>query len=871
MVTESAYGDSVAGDLREGFASIASRSPAAAQAWYWRQAISIAAHYLPSQLRVTVDHLGRDLSYAARALRRAPLFTTIVALTLAIGIGANAAVIGVIDALYLRRLPVPHPESIVALYSADKRDRGHADLSNGGGGSAPNYRELRSLIHGVDGLALYAMQSLAAGDALAGEPTWSALVSGNYFQLLGVSPERGRFLQLDEDEPAGAHPVAVISDFLWREKFGADETIIGRRIPIGKTTFTIVGVAPKGFTGLHPEGRTNLWIPYTMEAAATGSSGNDDDRASRRFTIFGRLAQGATLAAVQTSADIAARELAAATPSVNRQLALFARIRDRLTTSELSGNGLRMFTLVWIMVALLHLVACTNVAGLMLARAAARRRELGVRICLGASRARILTQSLSEATLLAAIGAAGGLLVGRTLSALLANMQFLSASDPGLDLRVVMIVVVVAVGTVVQFGLLPALDAARSDPLAILRGGRRDTGARRRDRSEIVVITQIAVSVLLVANAAVFLGLFQRQTHAAPGYDVPQLLVASVALREGRSTRSDWAAAYDDAMERVSHVSGVRATAAAIGAPLFNTRWFGELSVPGQTSLADRPRQTSLQAVGPGYFAAIGAPLVRGREFTTNDRLTPNTPIDAFDVVIVNEALARQLWPGGDPLGKQLSLPRSPPATVVGVVRDLRDVSTIDVHPRAYFPLLETRFPAFDVVVRSSSSGASVAEGVRAALQASPLLRRPSLRTMSELRDGATSLSRAASSGLSICAALALLLTAVGLYGIVAMWASRRRSEIGIRLALGASTRSIHRLLLSGVGRLVGVGAALGLVCAFAVVQIERSWMGPILSLDALTIASSLAALGACAALAGFLPSRRATRQHPAEVLRSGD
>lgn len=832
---------------------------------------------LYTSFRILVDQLAQDVAYAARGLKRAPMFSVIVAVTLSLGIGANAAVIGAIDTLFFRKLPVPEAERIVAIYKIDRRDRGRADLA-AGWGSVPLFHDLRTRLAGLEGLALYGMQTFSVGDELAGGETWGAFVSGNYFTLLGITPQRGRLIRPDEEEPEGEHPVVVISDFLWRTKFDANARVLGRTIPIGKGTFTIIGVAPPGFTGLHSEGRTNLWLPYTMAREALGGRSGFDDRQGRPVLIFGRLRPKATVAEVQASADIAARELADSHPATDSLLALHVAVRDRLTSYELSASGFHWMTFVWGMVALLHLVACSNVASLMLARAWARRRELGIRICLGASRRRILVQSLTEATLLAILGAGGALMIGRWLTQLIAKMQFMSTADPSLHPRVVVIVALITVATVLQFGVLPALDASRIDPLAILRGA---SGGRRtkHSRAEIVVVTQIAISLLLIANATVFLSLFRRQTTAAPGYDADHLIVASIDGRGAQRTSPDSAAAhdvpamlvatYDEAMVRAAAVPGVRGVAAAIGAPLFHTGWYRELIVPNHVPTNDEPRQVSLQAVGPGYFATIGASLVGGREFTAEDRTGSGARLGVFTAVVVNEALARRLWPNGDALGKRIGLRSSAMATVVGIVRDLHDVSSTNATPRAYFPMLEWAYPTFDLIIRVGDEPAATADRVRSALATSTMFQRPAVRTMGSIRDDAAAVSRVGGYALAACAGVALLLTSIGLYGLVAMWATARRGEIGIRLALGASSRHVHALLLSRVGRIAGAGAAIGMICAFGLVRVERGWIGPIVRLDALVILTSLATLSAIVGLAVLLPSLRATRQPPAEVLRS--
>jgi putative ABC transport system permease protein len=866
----SSFGNAMRGDLREGFSRTAAVSQARATAWYWSAAISVAFRY--SLLGLRRPELGRDVGYAWRVLSRAPVFTLVVTLTLAIGIGANAAVLGVIDTIYFRRLPVPHPERIVGIYAGDVRDRGAQQLRGGAWSSREVFDAVQVRLTGVKGVAMYDMASLNAGGPLEGETTWSAVVTGDYFELLGVAPERGRFIRRDDDDAASPHAVVVLSDVVWRTRFAAADGVVGTTLQIGKGMFTIIGVAPPGFTGLHPEGRTNLWIPSSSARLAKGRAVPVGDPRSRGESgvIIARLASGATLSQVQSSADVVAHELAEDGRPEHRQLALYVRIRDRLTTIELSAGGFYGFVFVWIMIALLHLASCTNVASLMLARASARRREIGIRLCLGASRWRIVIQAMIEAAILAVLGGTGGLVIGRWLSGALAQIQFLSTTDMGLNTRVVAIVTAVSVATVFQFGLLPALDASRNDPLAVLRGNTGGPRSRRGDRSEMVVVIQVVLSVVLLGNAAAFVRMFEHQTNATPGYDVQHLSVARIQPRVDAASPAEQSANYDDVMRRVTSVSGVVGAAAAMGAPLHRTQWFGEIVVAGRAPDPEGPRETSLQAVGPNYFATIGAPVLRGREFGTADRTAPGAHAGAYTVVIVNSALARRLWGTADPLGKQLSIRGGSPVTVVGVAPDILDVSIQAPVARAYFPLLETSYATFDLVVRTTDDASAATPRIRAALTVASNLAPPEVRTLASIRNGALSLSRTVSGGLTVCALIALLLAAVGLYGIVAMWAARRRAELGIRIALGARARDVYATLLGGAARLVAIGVSLGLVCAVGLVQVERSRMGPALSLDVVTIAASLLTLCLFAGLAGFLPARRATRHPPADVLRSG-
>ena len=352
---------------------------------------------------VWLDDLLRDLRYAWRGLRHSPGYALIVTLTLAIGIGANAAVISVIDRAFFRKLPVPHPERVVVISSGDVRDR--ARRSGIESSSFPDYRDLQTRIAGLDGLTAYAMAGLKLGDELAGTEAWSALVAANYFSVLGVRAARGRFIAPDEDQPPGAHPVVVISDAMWKSRFARDEHIVGRQLTVGTVRFTIIGVAPPGFTGVQAEGRTDLWLPYTMQSQAMGSDYLYGNRDARLAFIVGRLAPSGTLAQVQMSLDRAASDLRATYPDLDGSLRLYVRRHDRLVPIEQAPFALVSFLLIWAMVVLLHLVACSNVTSLILARAAAKRQELGIRLCLGASPRRIVMQSLTEPGLLALLGA----------------------------------------------------------------------------------------------------------------------------------------------------------------------------------------------------------------------------------------------------------------------------------------------------------------------------------------------------------------------------------------------------------------------------------------------------------------------------------
>jgi len=810
----------------------------------------------------------RDLAYAWRGLRRSPLFAAVVTLTLAIGIGANAAVISVIDRAFFRKLAVPAPGRVVLISSGDLRDG--AARPRIAPSSFPDYLDLRGRVQGVSGLAAFAMMSLKLGDELAGTEAFSALVTANYFDLLGVRSERGRFIAPDEEQPPGAHPVVVISHTMWQSRFGGDEHIVGRQLAIGNGRFTIIGVAPAGFTGVLGEGRTDLWLPYTMQAEASASPYVYDNRDARLAFVVGRVAPGAGLPQIQASLDRAALDLRATYPQLDGSLLLGVQLHDRLVPIEQAPYALATFLLVWAMVLLLHLVACSNVASLILARGAARRQELGIRLCLGASPGRVLVHMLAEPALLALLGAAGGLIVGRWLTLLVTRMQFLSAMDPGLDARVVAIVALTAAATTLAFGLFPASQAARSEPLVMLGGGSGTRLAGRRgDAAPLLVAGQVTVSLVLLANAAALLRTFERQARGDPGFDARHLAVVSVTLREGRGFQRDWTP-LTEITARIARLPGVTRVAAADGVPLYRAAWLDEVVVAGHEYAESESRRMSVQTVGPGYFATIGARLVAGREFGPSDN-GGGSAWRGFDAVVVNEAMARRYWPGVNPIGKRVAFRHEGAATVVGVVRDIHDVSLVATIPRAYFPLLEFRVnPGFELVVRTVGDPGALLGMLRSAATTSSLpIEPPVVRAMGDVVSDALAVPRVGGIGLAVAAAVALLLTVVGLYGLVASWVAQRNREIGIRLALGAQAGDVHRLLLGGAGRLVGVGALVGLAAVAGVIRIERAWWGPSVAFEILPLSLAVLVLAAAAGAAAYLPSRRAVALDPAAVLHS--
>jgi putative ABC transport system permease protein len=822
---------------------------------------------LSSELCIRFEQLARDFSAACRSLRRAPVFAFVVVLTISVGVGANAAVLGIIDTAFLRKLPVADPERLVTIVCGDTTRRSNANSPC----SVPEFRDLQARrIAGLEALAGYTMTDFKLGGELAGLEPYGALVTGNYFATLGVRATMGRTLLADEESP-GDHPVVVVSDYFWRNTLGADAAAIGRKLVIGTAPFTIVGIMAPGFTGVHPEGRTDFWVPIGMQLAATGRE-VWMHRDARILWPVGRMERGATLAQLSGSLAATSRDTRERYPQFSARVDYRARLHDRLVSWRDVPTAAVTFVLAWAMLALLHLVACSNVASLLLARAAARRRELGIRLCLGASRARIVMQSLAEPFLLALLGAVGGIVLARWLTGLITSMQFMSAMDAGLDARGIALAIALAAGTALLVGLTPALVSARRDPAEILRGAAPGSNRSRDMSSAGVIVVQMALSIILLAQTALLLGKYRRESQVDIGFDGERLVMANLALKKGRP-RSEWASAYDFAIDRLRGAPGMLSVSAAGTGPLtFGGGWLEPIRV----QLADgatTETETSILLVGPGYFAAIGAALAGGREFTTADRFLPGSrAFRAFDGAVVNEAFVRRHFAGDtrSALGRTIQF-RKAPAPVIGIVRDIRDVRLSGVQPRVYFPMLQ--WPSaggnFTVVARVAGDAQAGATRVHSALAGLEMFELPTVRTIAAVKDDQLLIPKVLGLAMAGCAGLALLLTAIGLFGIVSMWAAERRTEIGIRLALGATSRHVYETVLYGIGRLAAAALLVGIVGAMALGRVERAAYGPSLSADAWSMIAGAGVFLLAVGLAAAVPARRATVIPPAEVLRS--
>ena len=816
-----------------------------------------------------IEHFTREIAVAARSLRASPVFAITVAVTLAVAIGTNAAILTIMDAVFFRKLPVPAAERIVAVYAGDSLRASRQPVL--GSSSFSDYDELRTRVQGLDGLAAYTIDMFPLEDSSGAAGVQTALVSWNYFSVLGIGAERGRMIAPNDEEPAGGQATAVISDALWHSRFGTEQSVIGRDILIGHGHFVVVGVAPPGFTGTHPEGRTDIWMPYTLQAVATGREYTLGSRDARVAAIIGRLSRGATLGAVQLSLNRAAQDFRSSHPQSDGAIVFRADHHETLISIDQARDAFRSFLFVLAMGVLLLLVASSNVASLLLARGASRRHELGVRLCLGATPWQVTVHSLAEVVLLGGVGTIGAIVISRWLTDALTQVQFLSALNPRTDFRVIAIVVAVGIATSLHFGLTPMLATRRLDPILLIRqsGNGRATSTGGTAASAAVAI-QVAVSVVLLCNAAAIFRLVQEETTTNAGYNAESVIVASVSMDGAHPGPLAYVPALDEIMMRASKIPGVQSVTAAVGAPLFRNGHSDEVTASGHEYAPNESRSLSSQLVGPHYFSVVGAQLIRGRDFASTDRVTLSGVRDAFDVVIINEAAAKRLWGTTDAIGKTLAFHGSRPSTVIGVIRNMRDVAPTAVVPRAYFPLLEGHYPSFELIARTGGDPARSLPALRSIAQQVSGLRISSIQTLAEVRANALSLPHIAGLTVGGSALIALVLTAVGLYGLVGVWITAQRQEIGIRLAMGSSHRAIYRLVFRRIAAPTAYGCLAGMVVSAGVVLVVRSWLGTSYMLAPWPMLACTVLFACVSVVAACLPAFRMVARGPTNLLRAG-
>jgi predicted permease len=836
-----------------------------------------------------VEDLRQDVRYAARTLGRNRVFAASVLIILALGIGANAATFTVIRALLLRPLPVPHPERLVTIGDPARTGSVHQGTPAADLASYPVFEDIRAQNHVLSGLYASGRTgrldvSLPAGEGAASsgrEHPRGRLVSGDYFAVLGVVAQLGRTFSAAEDVAPGADPVVVISDAYWRRRFGSDRAVPGRTITINETPFTIVGVAPAGFSGTIVGQPTDIWIPLMMQPAIMPHREWLDDRGVSWLLLMGRLAPGVALPQAR----------AALVPIVERSLLDHADasevggVREGLRQTPVSVDaGTRGFSYyrrsytpslltLTAAVGLVLLIVCANVGNLLLARAEGRRREMGMRLALGAGRGRLVRQLLTESTILAAAGGALGLLGARWGSRAL---LVLGSNGPGpipldvsLDAQVLGLTLAMTLGTALLFGLLPAVRTSGLDLTAALRsGGRGAQATGRRPRTTLgrtLVAVQFALSLLLLVGTAMLLRSARRMHQAELGLDREHLVVARVDARRSGYEGARFATLVRELTARLAAIPGVRAVSVSENGLFSGSESGTTLAVEGFTARAASDTEVAYDDVGPGYFHTIGGRILLGRDFTDGDRA------DAPHVAIVNQTMARFFFPNASPIGRRLKMEGSW-YEIVGLVADVEEQSVrAGATRRLYLPMAQmAREPgSIYLEARATEVAAGVVQPIRqVAERYDPGLVVLSVNPLTDLIRDSQSQDQLVSTVVTVFGAVALLLAALGLYGVMAYATSRRTPEFGVRMALGARPGDVTRLVLQEALAITTVGVILGLPAAFATSRLLRHQIFGIGTFDPPSLLAGIAALSVSAALAGYLPARRAAHVSPVEALR---
>jgi predicted permease len=809
-----------------------------------------------------------DIKFAFRQLFKNPGFTVVAVLTLALGIGANTAIFSLLDKLLVRPLPVVQPQRL-ALLGQPRRDGEEFDFNY------PLFLDYQRQNTVFTQLAATSEMDVGLGTGGATERQRAMVVSGNYFDMLGVNAAIGRTFAKNEGVEIDDAPVVVLSHGLWQRRFGASPQVIGRTVTVNARPFTVIGVAPREFTGTSRATLPDLYLPITVYGQLTGPlQGGEHPLRTRFFTwlyMIGRLKDGTTLEQARSSMNKLAADIYAVAPAnTSTNLAVIAGTQG--FTHDLHDARLPL-TLLLSISGLVLLIACANLANLQLARATGRSREFAIRLALGAGRARLIRALLIESVLLALVGGGLGLLVASWLMDLLGSFRPVDANLPltnGLDVRVLLFAFAASVLTGILFGLAPAWRASRPQLVPELKGGGGTTeGAvgRWHLRGALAVL-QVALSFLVLASAGLCARSLKKLQHLDPGFEPSRVVLMSFDLGLNNYAQAQAKDFYDRLLDRVRTLPGVEAASLGLITPLSGRspatsveRIEGYQPGPQEYPFGD------FNIVAADYFRALGVPLLRGRDFSSVDSAK------TAPTVIVNEAFVRRYWPGQDALGKQIFQhgPNGGIATeVVGVVKSTNNRALTD-SPRAalYFPLTQKSDLALTLVVRTGLEPAgtiAVLHELVKSLDANvPVF---GVRTLAQQKDNSLALQRMAATLLSGFGFLGLFLAALGIYGVIAYSVSRRIREIGVRLALGARIADVLVLVLQQGLKIAGLGLAIGFAGAFAAARVLRGFLYNVDPADPLTFLSVACVLAAAALIACWLPARRASKVDPIQALR---
>ena len=815
----------------------------------------------------------RDLMHAARLLRRNPIVAITATLSLAIGLGANTTVFTLANALLFQPPPgVVEPARLVDIGSA----------RNGvgfGPSSFPDYLHIRQRATTVDGVYAYsrfpqAMSVGSTGEGVSAHSIFGNVVTVNYFAVLGAIPAVGRLFDAGDSDQPEASPVVVLSHLFWTRRFNRDPAIVGRTLTLNGHPFTVIGVASEGFHGTGIRA-LDVWVPMGMMRAVTShAAATLDDRGARWLLVGARLKPDVSIHQAAAEMEVIGKALEREYQKQNQQLGL--RV---LESSPIPGNRGPIVAFVLLIIGVAStvlIIACANVAGVLLARATARRQEMALRLAIGAGRARLIRQLLTETLLLFLLGGMTGLMLARGMTSLLVSrlptLPFPVSVSLALDGR--MIVFTVALLFIAAFlsGLAPAIDASKPDILSGLKNDAPCVGRLRARHA--FVVSQVAFSVILIIPAGLFMRALHRAASIDPGFDSHAVELMSIDLTQAGYTATTGRPFVRELLDRVRSLSGVQAATIASGLPGGFEVWREALSVPGRSSSASEDFVTvDWHVVEPGYFTTLRTPVVAGRDFTADDR--DGTPA----VAIVSESAARQFWPGASAVGQYLLQPTWDPQgstnpmrtlLVVGVARDVQSSSLIDGLARAwvYVPFQQQYLSSITIAARTTH-GQRIADELRALLVSmNPNLPVVAAQTLDDSIALGLTPQRVAASVAGGLGTVGLMLSGIGIYGVMAYAVTRRTREIGIRLALGAQRADVMRLVLREGLSLTVIGSAIGVIVAAAISRVLAGFLFGIAPADPIAFGGTIVLFATIGLAACYVPVLRATRIDPKQALR---
>jgi len=809
----------------------------------------------------------QDLRYGIRMLLKNPGFTAIAVLTLALGIGGNATVFSWIRGVLLNPIPaIQKANQLVALETVmpdgTYRTSSYLDFRD--------YSEQNNVFSGMIGFELVPVNMSWTGHA-QDERVWGEIVTENFFDVLGVHAERGQTFHAKDAGAVNGDPYIVLGHNLWQRQFASDPNLIGRTIEINRRGFTVIGIAPAGFQGTIVGIAADYWVPMMMQPVVL--PGEDLQQRSPTFVhLMGKLKPGVTIAEAQANISTIAQRLARQYPDSDRGVGMAVNPvwKAHYGAQDILFSGLIFLAVVALLVLL---IACANIANLLLARATARQREIAIRSAVGASRSRLLRQFLIENLLLALAGGAGGALISlwsaSLLSFFLPGGYLPFGLDVGVNGEVLAFTLGLSVLTGVIFGSAPAWRSSSPNLIHSLKeGGRTNSSGSQHGRlRSLLVVSEIVLALVLLVGAGLLIRSLKRVQTASPGFNPHHMLLAAFDLRPNGYTNRSSHAFYDNLLQRIRALPGVESASMEQYVPLWfygrgSTR-LGVNSIEGYTFRPNEDTDIDFNIVGPGYFSTMQIPVVAGREFTEQDRE------GAPPVIIVNESMAKRFWPGQSALGHHIQT-WDASRTIIGVVKDIK-YHTMTERPESflYYPSLQEGETASNVIIRSSQNPAALLPEVREeASSINPGVMVLQAGTVSNLLYVSLFSYRTAATLSATLGALGLLLAALGIYGVLAYSVSQRTHEIGVRMALGAQPRDVLRLVLRQGATLVIAGVAIGIVACFAITRLMSSLLFGVTATDPPTFIGVSILIVLVALAASYIPARRAMRLDPMEALR---